>query len=125
MAEKKITRKEMFAHIAEVCAEDQDIVAFCEAQIAALDRQNEKARERRAQNKGSNPEVEKFRQDVVNYLFEVGEPKTNKEISEHFGVSSQKTANALRVLVERSLVERHENSEKKSAPANFTVVMTA
>ncbi len=122
MAEK-ITRKEMFALIAETCAEDEKIVAFCEGEIAKLERQAERARERRAEQKAKgNPEVEQFRQSVYDYQLTAEGPMTNKELTEVFGVKPQKMAPALKALEERGLVERREG-EKKSAPATFVAIV--
>ena len=42
--ENKVTHKEMYANIMEVCAEYPEIVAFCEAQVAKLDAKADKAK---------------------------------------------------------------------------------
>lgn len=47
MSEAKVTKKEMFAKIAAMVA-DEDVKAFCEKEIAAIDRKAVKAKERAA-----------------------------------------------------------------------------
>lgn len=47
MSEAKVTKKEMFAKIAAMVA-DEEVKAFCEKEIAAIDRKALKAKERAA-----------------------------------------------------------------------------
>lgn len=47
MSEAKVTKKEMFAKIAAMVA-DEDVKAFCEKEIAAIDHKAVKAKERAA-----------------------------------------------------------------------------
>lgn len=109
MAEKKITRKDLFARIAETMADDAEVVAMCEKYIEQLS----KPRERKVK-----PEVEMFREAVLAMLQEATGPMTNKEVAEAMQVSPQKASAALRFLVERNLVVRIDG-EKKSDPATF------
>lgn len=109
MAEKKITRKDLFARIAETMADDAEVVAMCEKYIEQLS----KPRERKVK-----PEVEMFREAVLAMLQEATGPMTNKEVAEAMQVSPQKASAALRFLVERGLVVRTDG-EKRSDPATF------
>lgn len=109
MAEKKITRKDLFVRIAEEMAHDAEVVEMCNKYIEQLS----KPRERKA-----NPEVETFRAAVLEMLQGAAGPMTNKEIAAEMAVSTQKSAAALRNLVERGAVIRTEG-EKKSDPATF------
>ena len=111
MAEIKVTRKDLFARIAEEMAHDAEVVAMCEKYIAQLS----KKRERKA-----NPEVEEFRASLASFLANAEGPMTNKEIAAAMGVSTQKSAAGLRYLVEKGLVIRTDG-EKKSDPAIFVI----
>ena len=116
MAETKTTQKDLYKRIASVMVEDEEVVAFCNKKIEQL----EKAAARPRKSK-VNAEVEQFRQDVLNNLWEKDTPVTNKELAAEFGVSPQKMSAALRVLVKDGKVARIEG-EKKSDPATFEVV---
>lgn len=116
MAETKTTQKDLYNRIAEYMADDEEVVAFCQKKIEQI----EKAAARPRKSK-VNLEVEQFRTDVLNALWEKDEPVTNKAMAEQFGVTAQKMSAALRVLVKDDKVVRHEG-EKKSAPATFEVV---
>lgn len=48
MTEKKMTKKELYNVIKEAMADNADVVAFCEKEIAALDNKAIKAKERAA-----------------------------------------------------------------------------
>lgn len=109
MAEKKITRKDLFARIAETMADDAEVVAMCEKYIEQLS----KPRERKVK-----PEVEEFRMAVIQLFVNAGVEMTNKQVAEAMQVSSQKSSAALRTLVERGMIVRVEG-EKKSDPAVF------
>lgn len=115
MAEIKTTQKDLYNRIANLLADDPEIVEFCQKKIAQIERNA--ARPRKAK---VNQEVVDFRENVYNKLAEIGEPVTNKELAAEFGVSAQKMSAALRFLVKEGRVARIEG-EKKSAPATFAV----
>lgn len=115
MTEIKTTQKDLYARIADLLADDTEIVEFCEKKIAQLERAA--ARPRKAK---VNQEVVDFREDVFTALVEKDAPVTNKEMAAEFGVSAQKMSAALRFLVKEGRVTRIEG-EKKSAPATFVV----
>jgi hypothetical protein len=110
MAEK-ITRKDLFARIAETMNDDAEVVAMCEKYIAQLS----KPRVHK-----TKPEVVEFREAVAEYLAGAEGPLTNKELSGALGVSHQKMAAALRWLVGEGRVIRTEG-EGKSDPATFVI----
>ena len=116
MAEIKTTQKDLYTRIANLLADDPEIVEFCNKKIDQLNRNA--ARPRKAK---VNQEVIDFREDVYNKLVEIGEPVTNKEMAAEFAVSAQKMSAALRFLVKEGRVERIEG-EKKSAPATFVAI---
>lgn len=115
MAEKKITKKELFAHIAEVMSNDEEVVAMCEKYIAQLGR--------KAQPK-MKPEVEEFRRVVLNILEDQEEPVTNKRMRELWlekfeeEISAQKMAGALRWLVANGYAKQYAG-EGKNNPNTF------
>ena len=53
MSEKKVTKREMYAQIADILTSEgyDDLAEFCENEIAALDRKAEKARENAAKKR--------------------------------------------------------------------------
>ena len=110
MAEK-ITRKDLFARIAETMNDDPQVVEMCEKYIAQLS----KPRVHK-----TKPEVIEFRAAVADYLANAEGPLTNKELAGAFEVSAQKMAAALRWLVGNGNVIRTEG-EGKSDPATFVI----
>ena len=115
MTETKTTQKDLFARIANLLADDPEIVAFCEKKIDQLERAAARPRKPK-----TNPEAAAFRADVFAQLAEKDEPATNKELAAEFGVSAQKMSAALRFLVKDGRVERIE-PEKKSGAATFKI----
>lgn len=94
MAEK-MTQKEMFAHIAEVMADDAEVVEFCEHKIAQLSKPRKKT---------VNTEAIEFAKAVATYLAECEVPKTCSEVAEEMECSTPKASAALKRLVEEELV---------------------
>lgn len=110
MAEK-ITRKDLFARIANAMSDDPQVVEMCEKYIAQLS----KPRVHK-----TKPEVVEFRAAVADYLSNAEGPLTNKELAAQFNCSAQKMAAALRWLVGNGNVIRTEG-EKKNDPATFVI----
>lgn len=54
---EKMTKKEMYGLIAELCADNADVVAFCGAEIARLDAKAEKAKAKAAEKKAQGDEL--------------------------------------------------------------------
>lgn len=112
MSEKTtyMPQKEFYALVAEQMADNYDVVAFCEHKLEQLSR----PRPRKV-----NAEAVEFAAEVWDFVRELGEIN-NQVVREHFNVSSQKSAAALRRLVqEGKLVEIP--SDKKSAPKQYKV----
>lgn len=113
-----MTQKEMFAHIAEVMADDTAVVEFCQNKIEQLS----KPRKRKI-----NEEALAFAEMVKEYLTD--EPKTNKELTAEINAgleqegsapcSAQKVAAALRRLVTDGRATRIE-AETKGGAASYT-----
>lgn len=53
----KMTEKETYALIAELCADNEDIVAFCDKKIEALDKKATRAKEKAAEKKAAGDEL--------------------------------------------------------------------
>lgn len=114
MAEKKITRKELFARIAEVMADDPEVKELCEKEIARLSKPR-KPRENKA--------AIAFAEDVFAYLVSADGPLTNGEIAaglskgaekgEDGYVSFQKVAAAIRRLEGEGRVARIKGEKAK------------
>ena len=54
---EKMTKKEMYTLIAELCAGNADVVDFCGAEIARLDAKAEKAKAKAAEKKAAGDEL--------------------------------------------------------------------
>ena len=54
---EKMTKNEMFTLIAELCADNADVVAFCEAEKASLAKKAEKAKARAAEKRAAGDEL--------------------------------------------------------------------
>lgn len=114
MAEKKITRKELFARIAEVMADDPEVKELCEKEIARLSKPR-KPRENKA--------AIAFAEDVFAYLEGMDGALTNGEIAaglsngaekgEDGYVSFQKVAAAIRRLEGEGRVTRIKGEKAK------------
>ena len=104
MAEVKVTRKDIYARIAERCADDPMIVELCEKQIAQLSKPR-KPRE--------NTEVVEFRNAVASWLAEQTAPVTNADCMAALEVSSQKSANALNWLAKNGIAVKVEGEKAK------------
>ncbi len=121
MAEKKITRKELFARIAEVMADDPEVKELCEKEIARLSKPR-KPRE--------NKDAIEFAAGVATFLSEQEQPLTNGKIAmalsngaqkgEEGYVSFQKVAAAIRRLEGEGAVIRHKG-EKSKDKDTFTI----
>lgn len=55
--ENKITKRDMFTHIAEAMADDAAVVEFCEKEIASLDAKAVKAKERAEAKRAEGDEL--------------------------------------------------------------------
>lgn len=73
--EKKMTQTEMYELIKTVCAEHDEIVAFCDAKIASLANKAEKARAKAAEKKAAGDELYAVVLDVL-----TAEPATCEDI---------------------------------------------
>lgn len=112
MAEK-ITQKQIYQHIAEVMADDDMVVEFCEKKIAQLNK-------RRTAVRKPNPEVQERRDNVQAYLEGIDGAATVKDIADALGYSSSQVSGAMRGLVNAGVVEVVE-PEQKSKPKGYKI----
>lgn len=116
MAEEKVTRKELYARIAEAMANDPEVVELCNKQIEALSRPRKK--------KVSQENLD-LAAAVATHLSNGGD-YTNKELVEWINtdtdeenrISSQKMAAIMRHLVGMGTVIKM-TGEKPSDPAVY------
>ena len=113
MAEK-ITQKQIYQHIAEVMADDDMVVEFCEKKITQIDNRKKTARK-------PNPEVQERRDNVRDYLAGIEGAATVKDIADALGYSSSQVSGAMRGLVNAGVVEVVE-PEQKSKPKGYKFV---
>lgn len=111
MAEKKITRKELFERIANVMADDPEVVEMAEKYIAQLSKPRKKS---------ENKETAEFRAAVATWLAEHEGAYTLAEIAADMDVSWQKVSAAVRRLVDEGAAIRVEPENKKDKVA-FTI----
>ena len=106
MAEKKITKKEMFAKLLEVegVREDVDMVAFINHEIELLERKSAKSGSTKTQK-----ENEEIKEKLVDALAEVGRAVTISEFqkaSEYASQFSNQKISALFHQLEGSEIEK-------------------
>lgn len=111
MAEKKITRKELFERIANAMADDPEVVEMAEKYIAQLSKPRKKS---------ENKEAAEFRAAVATWLADHEGAYTLAEIAADMDVSWQKVSAAVRRLVDEGAAVRVEPENKKDKVA-FTV----
>ena len=96
-----MTKKEMFAHIATVNADNAEIVAFCEKEIELL------SRKRSSVNSKAKAEADARAEKVYNALAEMDKPVTVTELialtsdEDVSGYTNQRVSALLRKLGER------------------------
>ena len=111
---EKITQKQIFAHIAEVMADDEMVVEFCEKKIAQIEARAAKPRSPRK----PKPEVVEFRAKVAEFLEGADGPVCAADVRDAFDVSIQKASAALRFLVKDGKAQTVE-SEKARDPKRY------
>ncbi len=107
-----MTKKEMFARIATINAEDAEIVAFCEHEIELLSKKgsgSHKPTKTQVENEG-------YKQAMLETLAEVGHPLTISELMETCsaleGLKNQRVSALMTQLKNAGLVVRTEDKKK-------------
>lgn len=113
MAEK-ITQKQIYQHIAEVMADDEMVVEFCQKKIDQL--ANRKPSKRKV-----DPEVQERRDAIRDLLAGLDGAAAVKDIADQLGFTSPQVTGALRGLVAAGIVEAVE-PEKKSQPKEYRFI---
>ena len=108
---KKMTKKEMFAKIAEALSEDVEVVEFCNKEIAALDKKNEKARERAAKKKAQVDEMKEAIKDTLTSEF-----RTAADIAEEIIAAGWTEATAGKVIYRLNALAKEGIAEKTDMP---------
>lgn len=114
MANAQKTQKQFYMEIAELLADHQDIVEFCEKKIGQIDN-------RKPSTRKPNPEVVERRQAVLEFLQGQTEPMVISDIADALGFSSPQTSGAMRGLVNAGQVKIVE-PEQKSKPKMYQIV---
>ena len=68
--EKKLTKRDFYEMIKEIVAEDENLVAFCDKEIAAIDAKAEKAKERAAAKRAEGDALREAVQNVLTNEFQ-------------------------------------------------------
>lgn len=103
-----MTKREMFAHISALCANDAEVVAFCEHETELL------ARKSNASSKPTKTQIENagFKSNILDYLATVDRPVTISEImdgcSSLAGLKNQRVNALVTQLKTAGLVVRTE-----------------
>lgn len=110
---EKMTKREMFEMIKEVCANDTRIVEFCEHEIELLNRKSSKNTQTKTQIENEN-----IKGAIVNALTEIAKPVTITEMqelnTEMANYSNQKLSALLKQLVENDKKVVKTVDKKKS-----------
>lgn len=109
--EKKVTKKEMFEMIKGVCADNTQIIDFCDHEIELLERKASKSTQTKTQK-----ENEGIIETIFNALASVGKPVTITElqnaIPELAEYSNQKISALLKKLVDSNQVTKTIDKKK-------------
>ena len=110
--EKKLTKKDVLTKIMGVCADNEEIVNFCQHEIELLDKKNS-----RSGNSKTQQANEILKEKIVAELTNIGRPVTitefQKEVAEMAEYSNQKLS-ALFNQLEKAKVLVKVTDKKKS-----------
>ena len=95
-----MTKKEMFTKIASVCANDVEIVDFCNKEIALLIKKNSYKSTKPTKTQVENENIKDKILETLN------EPMTATQIGENLGISVNKASALLKQLVEDNSIVR-------------------
>lgn len=98
-----MTKREMFAHIATVNANDADIVAFCNHEIELLNKKNASASKKATKTQIAN---EGIKNDILDVLKNADSAMTATQIAEAMGLSVNKVSALLTQLKEDNSIVR-------------------
>lgn len=109
--EKKLTKKDYFKKIMEVCANDSNIVAFCEHEIELLEKKNSSKGQTKVQKENEDIKIA-----IVDALRTIGKAVTITELqasNENMAqYSNQKLSALLKQLVDTNEVVKTTDKKK-------------
>lgn len=117
--EKKLTKKEMFEMIKEVCVDKTDIIDFCNHEIELLNKKNSKTGATKTQK-----ENEKIANMLIEELTKIGKPisitdlMNTSEVVKNYvlenerPLSNQKISAIFKQLVENKRIVRTQDKKK-------------
>ena len=92
-----MTKRDYFNMIKAAMADNADVVAFCDKEIALLDKKNSKAA-------GPNPEVVEFRGKVYEFIANASGNVAISAIAKGLGATSQKVTPAVKALMDEGKI---------------------
>ena len=108
---EKLTKKDYFKKIMEVCVDNADIIAFCEHEIELLSRKNSKTAPSKTQVENEN-----IKDAIIDALVAIGQPVTITELQNSNATmatySNQKLSALLKQLVDTNQVVKTTDKKK-------------
>lgn len=115
--EKRLTKKDMFNKIMDICVDNAEIVEFCTHEIELLDRKNSSKGATKVQKENIELKAE-----IVKALGEIGKPVTISELqasNEKMAMfSNQKLSALLKQLVDAKEVDKTVDKKKSFFSVN-------
>lgn len=104
---KRTTKKEYFAMIREVVAENEELVAFIDREVKLLNKKSTQKTQTQVEN-------EALVEDIYNYLVEIGTPVTVTELiaKAEIELTNQKVSALLKKLVDAGRVAKVIDKKK-------------
>lgn len=119
MENSKVTRREVLTSIVEGTIAPEAIVEFAKSEIAKIDAENAKRREKNAQKRA---EYQPIFDKITGEILADGETKLCSEIAAELELSVQKTNSLLGMLVEAGTLVRGEKKvPKKGVQKTYTL----
>lgn len=107
--EKKMTKIQMYEMIREFAEATDEVKAFCDKEIAALQKKNEKAKEKRAEKKAEGDALAEVVKQVLTNDFQTIADIASQIVDEAGeAMSTAKVAYRLRVLVDEGFAKKEE-----------------
>ena len=104
-----MTKREYFAQIKEIVAENEELVAFIDHEVELLDKKNSRKSDKPTKKQVAN---EAMREQVIATLQDVNtDGITAVALAEAFGVSTQKMAQIVKPLVDGGTVEKYKDKK--------------
>lgn len=106
----KTTRREILTKIVNGELATEEIVAFAQAEIAKIDVENAKRREKNAEKRA---EYQPILDKITNEILSAEDEKLCSEIAAELEISTQKTTALLKMLVDEGVVVKGEKKVAK------------